>query len=236
MTGFPHPIVILYPSNIDSFSSFIASSASWRHLKLTNPQFFLRILSSSERGHIILMLLTGPNLLNISCSLSSVTDGARLPTYRFVVVGSPVSNEPSSGLLVDFISSKKLLMDFFESKSRLLDLMRPPEGLGVRVEPPPRCDLSRSRSFISSKSLAISFPPLRLPAGLSGAYDEFVLDSLYKSPVLPPYTSPLSFIRPPRTNVFPPSSPANDATNSSYIFAASASSCRFFSSLSSRAF
>ena len=70
-TALPQQMTMRYSSSSASCSSSRASSASQRRLKLTNPQFLLRTLSSSVRGHITFTLLMAPNLPNRSMICSS---------------------------------------------------------------------------------------------------------------------------------------------------------------------
>lgn len=51
---------------------------------------------------MILILAKGPYRPKISISCCSDILGFRLPRYRFVVFGSPVSNEPDSFELLEF--------------------------------------------------------------------------------------------------------------------------------------
>ncbi|BAS77297.1 Os02g0179950 [Oryza sativa Japonica Group] len=66
-------------------------------MKATKPQFLCLLRSSSVRGHIILTLAIGPKRPNVLIrKFSMPTLGERFPTYKFVVCGSPSSNDPGS--------------------------------------------------------------------------------------------------------------------------------------------
>mmetsp|Transcript_16880 Transcript_16880/g.31701 ORF Transcript_16880/g.31701 Transcript_16880/m.31701 type:complete len:287 (+) Transcript_16880:2510-3370(+) len=232
------------PSSDESFSSARASSASALCTKLTKPQFLFRARSSSVRGHITLALLTGPNTPKISHSRSSVVVGARLPTYRLVVNGSPVSKDP--GPDTPLPSSGSWLPDNDEREKSPLRArslpppLSPPLSLSFRLRA-----RSLSLSFISSNSSAMSLrglPPLLLL--LLPPPPTYCVSLLGGPPLLPLPWPPLPcgrYTSPPPplslTKVLPVSpSTSNEATNDSYTLAASFSSCSRFCSLSSRAF
>ena len=86
-TFFPHrnskrlPV----PNGSCESNESIASSASVRCMKQTNPVLRLRDLSSLLRGHIIFTEYRSPNRRNASVSSSSVVVGSKFPTNILVV-------------------------------------------------------------------------------------------------------------------------------------------------------
>mmetsp|Transcript_26391 Transcript_26391/g.60797 ORF Transcript_26391/g.60797 Transcript_26391/m.60797 type:complete len:239 (-) Transcript_26391:169-885(-) len=98
LTFFPHLTTILRPTRKGSVSSSPskASAASSRFMKHTNPVFRFLARSSAVRGHMIFTEYRSPTVRNTSDRSSSVVVGSRLPTNRFVVVGSPSSIDPGA--------------------------------------------------------------------------------------------------------------------------------------------
>lgn len=97
-TALPHPTRNLNPSSSIPFRFLIASAASLRFIKQTNPLFLPLSFSSWVRGHMILTDAIGPYFPNSWQRPNSVTLGWMLLTNKLVDKGSPSPKTESSDL------------------------------------------------------------------------------------------------------------------------------------------